>query len=168
MSTQILQIKRRNGGAPVALPALLVILTLLAAGCVPVPSRAAKEMQWETSGGGQITFSVSRNGQDYDVHVTSYQFEDREVRFAISADSGEVYGALSDVMQDQGGIRMDRSGAPSGSWTTLRFSNGQHSTSYKDVIVEGDLRIIYDYVVEQLDWYTGKLDDAAFEKTWKT
>jgi hypothetical protein len=115
------------------------------------PSIPANEMHWETNGGGQITFSVARNGQDYDVYVNSYQFEDREVRFAISTESGEVFEALSGVMHDQEGIDLDRSGAPSGSWTTLRFSDGEHSSTYKDVDVEGDLRIIYDYVVGQIE-----------------
>jgi hypothetical protein len=115
------------------------------------PSIPASDMHWETSGGGQLTFRVTGNGPNYDVAVSSYQFEDRENRFTITADSGEVYGALSDVMRDQGGIRLDRSDAPGGSWTTLRFSDSQDSNTYKDVIVEGDLRIIYDYVVAQIE-----------------
>ena len=39
------------------------------------PAIAADKMQWDTNGGGQVTFSIARNGQDYDVHVTSLQFE---------------------------------------------------------------------------------------------
>jgi hypothetical protein len=115
------------------------------------PSIPANEMYWETSGGGQIMFAVTRSGPNYDVAVSSYQFEDRENRFTITADSGDFYGALSDVMRDQGGIRLVRSDAPGGSWTTLRFSDSQDSSTYKDVIVEGDLRIIYDYVVAQIE-----------------
>ena len=63
-------------------------------------------MQWETNGGGQVTFNIARNGQDYDVHVTSLQFEKRDERFTITPESAAVYRAVTAVMQDQGSISL--------------------------------------------------------------
>jgi uncharacterized protein len=115
------------------------------------PSITASEMRWDTNGGGQITFRVTRNGPDYDVAVNSYRFEDRHDRFTIDAESSAVYQALLVVMQDQDGILLDTSNAPTGSWTTLEFSDGEYSTTFKNVLTDGGLRIIYDYVVAQLE-----------------
>ncbi len=110
-------------------------------------------MQWETTGGGAVTFSVDRNGQDYNVHVTSYQAKDRDDRFTITAESGAVYQAISAVMQDQGMISVNAPGGPpTGSWTTLRFSDGERASAFEDVIVEDDLRVIFDYVVAQIGY----------------
>jgi hypothetical protein len=53
-------------------------------------------------------------------------------------------------MQDQSAIELMNSDAPTGSWTTLQFSDGERSTTLKDVIVDGDLSTIYDYVVAQI------------------
>jgi hypothetical protein len=111
----------------------------------------AGEMRWETSGGGQITFVVTRNGPSFDVAVSSYQFEDRQQRFMITPESGEVYRAISAVMQGQGKIRVHTSNEPRGSWTTLEFSDGEHADTFEDVITDGDLRFIYDYVTAQLE-----------------
>jgi len=107
-------------------------------------------MQWDTNGGGQVTFSVTRNGLTYDVHVTSFQFKDRDDRFAIPAESGAVLEAISALMQDQSRIRLHTTNEPRGSWTTLGFSDGPSSSTYKDVITEGDIGLIYDYVVAQV------------------
>jgi hypothetical protein len=124
--------------------------TLKVASDTPRPINAAKEMRQETGGGGQIIFDIRRSEAGYDVHVTSYQFRDRDVRFAITEESGEIYRIVSEVMQDQSGIRLDRLGAPTGSWTTLRFSDGEHSQTYENVVGGGSLRSIYDYVVERI------------------
>jgi hypothetical protein len=115
------------------------------------PSTERNEMRWETSGGGQITFVVTRNGPSFDVAVSSYQFEDRRQRFMITPESGEVYRAISAVMQGQGKIRVHTSNEPRGSWTTLEFSDGEHADTFEDVITDGDLRFIYDYVTAQLE-----------------
>jgi len=115
------------------------------------PSMLADEMQWQTDGGGAVTFRVRRNGPNFDVDVTSYERQERKDRFTITADSGEVYRALSDVMRDQGRIRLHLSDEPTGSWTTLRFSDGEHSVTFKDMTGEGDLRVIYDSIVAQIE-----------------
>jgi hypothetical protein len=115
------------------------------------PSTERNEMRWETSGGGQITFVVTRNGPIFDVAVSSYQFEDRQQRFMITPESGEVYRAISAVMRGQGNIRVHTSNEPRGSWTTLEFSDGEHADTFEDVITDGDLRFIYNYVVAQLE-----------------
>jgi hypothetical protein len=149
-------------GIAIALVILLVVAyfgmgyviydTCRPAGKTPQRFIAANEMQWETNGGGQVTFSVERNGQEYDVHVISLQFEKRDERFTITPESGEVYRALSAVMQDQRSIDLnDPGGPPSGSWTTLRFSDGVRESVFKDAVVFGnDLSIIYDYVVARV------------------
>ena len=116
------------------------------------PSITASEMQWETIGGGQVTFGVKRDGQSYDVHVTSLRFKNRDDRFRITAESGPVYRAIAAVMQDQRTIGLHAlNEPPRGSWTTLRFSDGERASTFKDVIVEGDLKIIYDYMVKQIE-----------------
>ncbi len=118
------------------------------------PSIAANVLNWETNGGGQITFSVTRNGKEYDVLVTDYQFKHREERFTITAEAGPVHGAISRIMQDQGSIGLYApDGPPRGSWTTLKFSDGTQSSTYKDAIVISyrDLNMIYDYVVAQIE-----------------
>ena len=115
------------------------------------PSIAANEMQWETNGGGQVTFSIARNGQDYGVHVTSLQFEKRDERFTITPEAAAVYRAITAAMQDQGSIGSNAPGGPpSGSWTTLRFSDGEHASVFEDVVGYSDLKIIYDYVIAQI------------------
>jgi hypothetical protein len=115
------------------------------------PSIAANEMQWDTRGGGQVTFSIARNGQDYDVHVTSLHFEKRDERFTITPESAAVYRAITAVMQDQGSIGSNAPGGPpSGSWTTLRFSDGEQASVFEDVVGYSDLKIIYEYVIAQI------------------
>lgn len=114
-------------------------------------SIAATEMGWETGGGGQVTFIVRRNGQAYDMHVTSYHFSPRDDRFTIVPGSGAVYQAIAAVMQDQGTIRLHAPDEPPrGTWTTLQFSDGERTSTFKDVVVEGDLKTIYDHVVGQI------------------
>lgn len=115
------------------------------------PSITATSTQWETTGGGQVAFSVDRNGQDYDVHITSYQFKDRHDRFTVTPESGQVHRAISAVMRDQGRIVVNAPGGPpTGSWTTLRFSDGEHTSTFKDVVLDDDLRSIYDYVTARI------------------
>lgn len=118
------------------------------------PSITANVMNWETNGGGQITFSITQNGDVYDVLVTSRQFKHREERFTITVEAGPVYEALSRIMQDQGSIgSYAPDGPPRGSWTTLKFSDGAQSSTYKDAIVISyrDLNMIYEYVVAQIE-----------------
>jgi len=132
---------------------VLIALMALLAACIPPPvaSIDAEQMQWETDGGGQITFTINRNGSNYDVHVSSYAFEDRDDRLLISPESDPVYGALSRVMLSQDKIHLSDSDAPAGSWTKLQFSHGVGSSILDDVIVEGDLAVIYDYIVAQIE-----------------
>jgi hypothetical protein len=115
----------------------------------------ADEMLWETSGGGQVTFSVRRNDSGFDVHVTSYGYDDHDDRFAITPDAGEVYSALVRVMQDQRRIRRHKPlpGETTGTWTKLQFSDGEHTTTVEDVMVwaEGDAKVIYDFVTAQIE-----------------
>ncbi len=108
-------------------------------------------MHWETGGGGQISFTITRSEQAYDVLVTSYGFEARQDRFTITAESGPVYEAISRAMQYQGSIRSYTSDAPRGSWTTLEFSDGSHLGIYEDAVIYPALGIIYDYVAAQLE-----------------
>jgi uncharacterized protein len=115
------------------------------------PSITANEMRWDTNGGGQITFRVTRNGPNYDVAVSSYGFADRDDRFTIAPEASAAHRAIAAVMQDQGGIRLDTSNAPTGSWTTLEFRQDEHSTTFKNVMMDGNLRMIYDYVAAQLE-----------------
>jgi fermentation-respiration switch protein FrsA (DUF1100 family) len=107
-------------------------------------------MRWVTDGGGQIAFDITQDVQSYDVGVSSYQFEDHKDRFTITAESGAVYQAITNVMRNPGRVRLNTSKAPTGSWTTLQFGQGAQSKTYKDVILDDDLRLIYDYVVAQL------------------
>jgi hypothetical protein len=132
---------------------LVFVIVLLLVGCqlqTPRPAIAASEMLWNTQGGGQATFSIAKRGVDYDVHATAFQFEPVDERFTVTTESGEVYTAISNVMQDQSAIELMNSDAPTGSWTTLQFSHGERSTTLKDVIVDGDLRTTYNYVVAQI------------------
>ena len=114
---------------------------------------AANEMQWDTSGGGQVTFSIARNGQDYDVHVTSLQFEKHDERFTITPEAAAVYRAITAVMQDQGSISLHAPDEPPrGSWTTLQFSDGGRVSVFEDAAVfEGDLSTIYEYVITRIE-----------------
>ncbi len=164
----------------------LVLLTLglalIAAHLAACTSIQADEMQWETNGAGQITFSVRRNGSGFDVQVTSYGYDDRDDRFTITPDTGEVYAALARVMRDQRRVRRSLSlpGLNVGTWTTLQFSDGEHTIgiqvmfrdvgarsprpyitkhylniyrTVEDVMAwaEGDPKVIYDYVTAQIE-----------------
>ena len=131
---------------------VLIALMALLAACTPPPvaSIDAEHVQWKTDGGGQITFTINRNGSNYAVQVSSYAFEDRNDRFLIATESGPVFAALSRVMQGQGKFHLNDSDAPTGSWTTLQFSDGEESITFDDVIVDGDLVLIYDYIVAQI------------------
>jgi hypothetical protein len=137
----------------------LVLLTLglalIAAHLAACTSIQADEMQWETNGAGQITFSVRRNGSGFDVQVTSYGYDDRDDRFTITPDAGEVYAALARVMRDQRRVRRNVSlpGLTEGTWTTLQFSDGKHTRTVEDVMAwaEGDAKVIYDYVTAQIE-----------------
>jgi hypothetical protein len=132
-------------------PVLIALMALLSA-CTPPPvaSVDAEHMQWKTDGGGQIAFTINRDGSNYTVYVSSYAFEDRSDRFLITTDTGPVFAALSRVMQDQGKFHLNDSDAPTGSWTTLQFSDGEETITFDDVIVDGDLALIYDYIVAQI------------------
>lgn len=67
-----------------------------------------------------------------------------------SEESDAVHRALSAVMQNQGSIGLHApDGPPRGSWTTLRFSDGERTSIFKDV-VDGELKTIYDYVATQI------------------
>jgi hypothetical protein len=134
---------------------LVLVAALLAACTLPPPSIQADKMLWETGGGGQITFSLRRNGSGFDVQVTSYGYDDRDDRFTITPDAGEVYSALARVMQDQRQIRRHKPlpGETTGTWTTLQFSDVEHTTTVEDVMAwaEGDAKVIYDYVAAQIE-----------------
>ena len=132
----------RNASAPTRAP----IATVTSHPVQPTrpPVIAANEMQWDTSGGGQVTFTITRNGQAYDVHVTSYEFKDRDERFTVTAESSAVYRALAAVTQDQGSISLHAPDEPPrGSWTTLQFSDGERDSVFEDAeVFEGDLSTI--------------------------
>lgn len=136
---------------------LLMLAAALLAACILLgfTSIRADEMQWETNGGGQITFSVRRNDPGFDVQVTSYRYDDRDDRFTITPDAGEVYSALVRVMRNQRKVRRSISipGLTTGTWTTLQFSDGKHTRTVEDVVLwaQGDAKVIYDYVTAQIE-----------------
>jgi len=112
---------------------------------------AATEMQWETNGGGQVTFHIRRIGQSFEVDLTSYGLADRHDRFMIRPGSGAIYTAISAVMEDQRRISLHAPDEPPrGTWTTLWFADDQREGLYEDVVVQGDLDLIYDYVIAQI------------------
>ena len=142
---------------------LLVCLILLLFGCEIIsfgdssqerhPDDEVLKLVWDTSGGGDQRFEITRGRVHFRVRVTRYEFHDADTVIMLSPRDGAVYVLVTDIFEGRRNL-YDDTYTPiglTGTWTTitLTFSGGEQ-VEIENINAGGDLGIIYDFVRQHM------------------
>lgn len=112
-------------------------------------------LTWETSGGGEMRFVISRDAGDFMIDVKSYAYQSIDSVIYLKKTDDEVYRLVEDIFNKNIDIS-DYTFTPegvTGSWTTitLTFSDNEERI-IKDIRAwGGDLHVLYDFVKETIE-----------------
>ena len=111
-------------------------------------------IDFNTLGGGDIQFKISPIKSDYKINVTRYQYTSASVEISISEETNtELQVLLNSIFSKELDIRNEvyNPQDQSGSWTTVTISyDTQEDFEVKNVIVNSRLRVLYDYIKNNL------------------
>ncbi len=137
----------------------LLIIPLITAGCGSnnkndiVPAGQIKEMIWETSGGGELWFTVKRKGVDFTISVESYSYESIDKIILLTDNDPDVYDLVNDIF-DQVLHLDDYTFTPqgtTGTWTTITLIYGDNSeVEFNNIRSWDDLSLLYHYVEDNI------------------
>lgn len=103
---------------------------------------------WETSGGGEIRFTVEPTGDDYHVHVESCGFKEQDVDLTLTPSDGQAFDVVKAIFTKQRNIHDDAftpRGA-TGSWTSITLVGADgHEVEIENISTGGDLGTLYDF-----------------------
>lgn len=76
---------------------------------------------WETSGGGDVKFSIVAENSDYIIHLFRHSFSKQNRKFRLTADDGAPYKIVQEILANKRPIPNDPTMAKraTGSWTTI-------------------------------------------------
>ena len=114
-----------------------------------------KTLNWTTSGGGDIQFSIVENANcQFSIHVTQYLLQpiDRTITLTASSDAAE-YLFVSQVFSGYAVLQSSGSSAI-GSYTTIGMTASGSTATYSNPVISGDtsdkLSTLYQYITANL------------------
>jgi hypothetical protein len=119
----------------------LVAGLLLAAACGQ-DDQEIQSLVWETTGGGDLYFSIVRVNPDYQISVTRHQFAAASLTIPLTSADAAVYRLVDDIFSGHRDVRDDTvvPQGMTGSWTsiTLVYADG-HRDTVSNISAAGDL-----------------------------
>jgi hypothetical protein len=127
----------------------LAVGLVVAAACGGDDSGEIQSLLWDTSGGGDLHFSVVRTAPDYQIVVTARQGPVSNVTFLLTAGDGTAYRLVDDIFAGRRNVRefVVTPRGPTGTWTTitLTYADG-HRDTVNDISATGELGGLYGFV----------------------
>ena len=109
------------------------------------------KLRWDTSGGGDLHFTVIPVGDGYGVDVSSYDFHDVSKSLKITPQNSEVFSTVDGIFKGIHDIKKDTfiPKGETGTWTsiTMTYSDNREE-KIENIDSTGNLALIYDFVAE--------------------
>jgi hypothetical protein len=119
------------------------------------PDGDIEEFIWETNGGGDILFAITRIDDQFEISVNRYSFQVVDVSIMLTDTDLEVFGLVEDIFNKIINI-YDYSITPqgdTGTWTqiTLKFTEHQELEIGNIAATDDELKLLYDFVIENTE-----------------
>ncbi len=114
------------------------------------PDGTIEKLEWNTDGGGDLHFSITRDEDSFQIDVESYNFQEVDKIFVLTDEDPDIYGIVEDIFNRDMNI-YDYVFTPTGetgTWTTLTlsFSGGQDITINQIQTWDNRLGDLYDFI----------------------
>ena len=119
------------------------------------PDEDIEEFIWETNGGGDILFSITRVDDQFKLSIERYNFQSVDVVIMLTDKDLEVFGLVKNIFNEI--INMyDYTFTPegcTGTWTQiiLKFTGNQELEIENIKATDAELRILYDFAKENTE-----------------
>ena len=104
---------------------------------------------FDTNGGGDIQFQISRNENNFIIEVNRYRFSDINEEFTLSSSEYDVFNLISKIFNKELDLydEVYEATGETGTWTdaTLHYV-GEKIVNITNITISGDLNILYTYV----------------------
>jgi hypothetical protein len=116
------------------------------------PDGEIESLVWETNGGGDIKFSITRAADEYEISVERYDFQPVDVSIILTDSDPEVYSLVDEIFNQVINV-YDHTVTPegdTGTWTAITLTFSGNQVVEIDDIKTGDeeLWILCDFVNE--------------------
>ena len=130
----------------------VLCLSALMGGCICYPEGEIQSLIWETEGGGNILFGITRDDDRYRIHVTRYQGSETDTEITLSEEDGDTYFLVDDIFEKRRNLCNDTfiPRGETGTWTTINLFSENDQVVIKNIEAWGELRIIPEFVEQEL------------------
>jgi hypothetical protein len=122
----------------------------------PDPEPPIVQLDWDTSGGGDLHFSIAPNASNYLIEVSQFSFEPIEYAIDLTPQDGAVFALVDDVFNEHVDVNDSTfvpGDDPTGTWTSITLFRSEGEPEEIDNIdtgsAFGDLyQFVYDAVAD--------------------
>ena len=86
-------------------------------------------LSWESTGSGQLRFTLTPSGNDYSIHITSYHSQAIDQTIMLTSGETDLYPFLNQLFQGALTVASDGSAGATGSWTTITLTTANSTAS---------------------------------------
>ena len=129
-----------------------LLLCTVTAACrlVPCVGSEITSLVWETTGGGEIKFTVLPHGSDYRIHVERYSFVDVDKELALTAENADVLKLVEDIFTKKDNLfwagRIEIPGVATGTWTNITLICANNKEITYEIGYGTRLQALYNFV----------------------
>ena len=110
---------------------------------------------WQTTGSGQITFTVTPSGNEFAISVSSHESQAIQQTFSLtSSNNNDVYQFVKALFQGSLSVTSDGSPGSSGNWSTITLNMSSGADQFTSPLLNGSsdsFDSLYQFVVSNLD-----------------
>jgi hypothetical protein len=125
-------------------------------------------LSWNTNGGGDLHFGIVKNGKDYQINVTRYNFMTLDETITLDSNTENIYGLVNDIFNERHDLNNDTfsPSGETGSFTsiTLIYSN-DNKVTIKNINSESILLFLRLFVEVNLEGKVENPDPYKFDQT---
>jgi hypothetical protein len=119
------------------------------------PDGDMEEFVWETNGGGDILFAITRIDNQFEISVERYNFQTVDVGILLTDTDLVVFGLVEDIFNKIINI-YDHTFTPQGdtgtsTQITLKFTGNQELEIKNIAATSDELSPLYDFVIENIE-----------------
>jgi len=107
---------------------------------------------WNTSGGGDLVFTITKDDALYQIQVSQYEFKETDLEISLSEEDGDVYFLVDNIFNKKRNLFQDTlaPGGETGSWTSITLVFEDLNLTIKNIDLQGELKILYEFITEKM------------------